>query len=214
MTRRVLGKGSFCLLLCTALAGPAGAGEPERERTPAPPAALAEAPPAADEASTAAPNADAKQDVALESAARPAGRIARATFTTAVVDREPSDSIDALDTEQTEVAFFTELRGFTGQTLIHRWEHGGRVVAEVPVEVRGPRWRAYSTKQLDPAETGEWTVSVVDASGQVLESASLEYRETAPDPHPAAPMASAPGSRAREASEESAPTGAPAAPSP
>jgi hypothetical protein len=207
MTRRVLGKGAFCLLLATALAGPAGAGEPEREGSPAP---------AADEASAAAPKAkaapDARQEVASESAARPAGRIARATFTTAVVDREPIDSIDALDTEQTEVAFFTELRDFTGETVIHRWEHGGRVVAEVPVEVRGPRWRAYSTKQLDPAEAGDWTVSVVDASGQVLESASLEYREAVP-----APTASAPGG-ARAASEEataaSAPASAPAAPAP
>jgi hypothetical protein len=125
------------------------------------------------------------------------GKVARATFTHAVVDREPTDSIDSLANDQTQISFFSEVLGLEGQVVSHRWEYGGEWAAEVLFEVGGPRWRVHSTKRLDPIETGTWTVSVVDASGRVLEKASFTYRqagspgaaEVAPEPTPAAPAA-------------------------
>ncbi len=113
-----------------------------------------------------------------EPASAPAsGYLERSTFTTAVIDREPADAIDTLGNDTVEVAFFSDVRDMTGGTVIHRWKYGGEVLAEVPFDVRGPRWRVHSTKQLDPAWTGEWTVEVVDASGRVLGEESLTYTE-------------------------------------
>jgi hypothetical protein len=100
-------------------------------------------------------------------AAPSAGSIARASFTTAVLEREPQDSIAELANDRDRVFYFTELRDFEGQTLLHRWEFKGQVVGEVPFSVGGPRWRVYSTKNLEPAWLGEWTVKVVDESGTI-----------------------------------------------
>jgi RND family efflux transporter MFP subunit len=103
------------------------------------------------------------------------GRVARATFTTGVEQREPVDSIESLTNDHSRVLFFTEFRGMGGRTLTHRWEFEGGVVAEVPFEVRGRRWRVYSFKQLRPDQTGDWTVSVVDEAGNRIERKAFRY---------------------------------------
>jgi hypothetical protein len=115
------------------------------------------------------------------------GEVARAMFATEIVDREPVDAIDSLTTGADRVFFFTELRDFGGTTVTHRWEWNGEVMAEVPFDVGGPRWRVYSTKSLQPGWVGTWTVTVLDPSGTVLETRSLEYRPAAEGSAPAAP---------------------------
>jgi len=104
-----------------------------------------------------------------------AGEVARAQFTTGISDREPMDAITELGTDHTQVYFFTELTGFSGETITHRWEHGGETIAEVSFDVRGPRWRVWSSKQLQPDWTGEWKVSVVDGAGNVLVEKTFNY---------------------------------------
>ena len=61
--------------------------------------------------------------------------VARASFTTAIQDREPADQVGQLTNDTGVVYFFTELRGLEGQTVTHRWEHGGEVRAEVSFNV-------------------------------------------------------------------------------
>jgi len=109
------------------------------------------------------------------------GRVARSAFTTAVVDREPTDSLDALPSGVETVSYFTELRGLEGKTVIHRWSFGGEVVMEVPFEVAAPRWRVHSTKRIDPTRSGEWTVSVVVAGGELLSEERLRPASTQGD---------------------------------
>jgi hypothetical protein len=103
------------------------------------------------------------------------GDVLRASFTTEILDREPQNSITSLDTEQTRVIFFTELRGLAGHTVFHVWEREGIEMARVPFAVNGSRWRVYSTKNLEPSWTGEWTVRVEDESGRVMRSEGLSY---------------------------------------
>ncbi len=105
----------------------------------------------------------------------PDARVARAQFTSAVVDREPVDELAVLDTSAREVLFFTDLRGLEGRTVTHRWEYEGRVMAEVPFTVKGPRWRVFSKKTLAPKLVGKWTVLVVDESGWTLDAAVFLY---------------------------------------
>jgi hypothetical protein len=120
-------------------------------------------------------------------AARAAGHVARSRFTTDVVDREPVDSITTLTNDHRRIFFFAELRNLGGTTIVHRWEWNGTVVAEVAIEVGAPRWRAYSSKQLNPDWLGEWKVSIVDRWGEVLAERNFSYVEaekTAPRPTP------------------------------
>ncbi len=110
------------------------------------------------------------------------GKVARAQFTTAVVEREPVDEIVLLDGGADHIYFFTELKFLQGRTIVHRWEYGGKVQAEVAFEVGGPRWRVYSRKTLLPTQRGDWTVVVVDkASGWPLEARMFRYLEPEDD---------------------------------
>lgn len=103
--------------------------------------------------------------------------VARAQFTTAVEDREPTDRIDRLGVEHDRISFFTELRGLEGRTVTHRWVYDRSTEASVEFEVGGPRWRVWSTKQLIPDQTGEWTVLVSDDTGRLHGAWSFDYGE-------------------------------------
>lgn len=108
-----------------------------------------------------------------------AGQVARATFTSAIEDREPVDGISTLSNDNEKIYFFTELKDMAGQAVAHRWEHNGEVMAEVPFEIGANRWRIYSSKNLDPSWTGEWVVSVIDGQGGTISSKSFTYNATA-----------------------------------
>ncbi|NIP73247.1 MAG: DUF2914 domain-containing protein [Gammaproteobacteria bacterium] len=103
------------------------------------------------------------------------GSVARSTFTTAIDNREPVDRLHSLGLEQGKIYYFTELRDLGGHTVTHRWMYGGQVMAEVSFDVGGPRWRVWSSKDLVPGWSGEWTVEVVADDGQVLAEDSFEY---------------------------------------
>jgi hypothetical protein len=102
--------------------------------------------------------------------------VALARFTTAIEDLEPVDAVTFLTNDSSKIHFFTDLRGLEGSTITHRWEHGGEVMAEVPFEVQGSRWRVWSSKSLQPQWLGSWTVSVVKADGEVLATESFTYQ--------------------------------------
>ncbi len=96
------------------------------------------------------------------------GEVARAAFATAIENREPVDKVEKLPADRQKIYFFTELRDMAGQTVTHRWEHDGQVQAEVKFNVKGPRWRVWSSKNLPANATGEWKVSVVNGNGEVV----------------------------------------------
>ena len=45
----------------------------------------------------------------------------------------------------------------------HRWTYNGEVKASVEFNVRGPRWRVYSSKNMTPEWTADWTVDVLES---------------------------------------------------
>jgi len=119
-------------------------------------------------------------------AAKSAGSVVRAQFTTAVQDREPTDKITSLPNDKTQIVFFSELKDAAGHKITHRWEHDGKLMSEVGFEVGGDRWRVFSSKTLDPSWTGEWKVSVVDETGSTLGASTFTY-EAAKASAPAQP---------------------------
>lgn len=139
-----------------------------------------------------------KSEATEQTAPAPAGgTVARAAVTSGIENREPLDDLSSVTTEVGKIFYFTELRGMEGQEVTHRWEHNGEVMAEVPFEVSGPRWRVYSSKNLAPSLTGDWKVSVLDANGNPLTSNTFAYNQ-APEP------SATPGTTSKEMSSSPA----------
>ena len=105
--------------------------------------------------------------------------VTRSAFTTAIEDREPVDQVSELSNDTTKIYFFTEISDMYGHAITHRWEQGGEVRAEVTFNVGGDRWRVWSSKNMVPTWTGQWTVSVVDEGGNVLTQESFNYVDAA-----------------------------------
>jgi hypothetical protein len=126
--------------------------------------------------------------------AKPAGSVARAQFTSAVQDREPTDKVTNLTNDKTQIYFFSEIKDAANHKITHRWEHDGKVMSEVSFDVGSDRWRVFSSKTLDPSWTGEWKVSVVDETGGTLGASTFSYeapKATAPASAPTQPAAPA-----------------------
>jgi hypothetical protein len=98
----------------------------------------------------------------------PDAYVARAIFTSGVVNREPVDQLVSVGPDQDEIYFYTDLRNLQGRTIKHRWEFEGQFMGELEFKVGGPRWRVYSKKTLNPEAIGKWTVLVLDESGWPL----------------------------------------------
>lgn len=103
------------------------------------------------------------------------GSVVRSAFTREIDEREPMENLQNLTNDNVQVKFFTELRDMSGQTAIHRWEYDGKVVAEVEFNVKGPRWRVWSSKSFVPQWTGNWKVSIVNGAGEVISEKTLSY---------------------------------------
>jgi hypothetical protein len=133
------------------------------------------------------PAAQAAPSLESETAPAPSGRVTRSALTTAVIDREPQDAVETLSNDNVQIFYFTDVRDATGETITHRWEWMGRVMAEVPFAVRGPRWRVHSSKNLEPSWLGEWTVTAVDSSGRTLSQDRFTFSEASAPPAAPAP---------------------------
>jgi len=160
------------LLFLGALGAPLGGQAAETSHAPAMPESVAES---------------------VHPAVPAAGRVTRAQFTGAVKNLEPLDSLMTLSNDQTRIVYFTEIQDMAGQTVIHRWEYNGKVMAEIPFKVGAVHWRVYSTKTLDPSWVGEWKASVVDAAGGSLSVNTFTYtKATETHSPPAAKTSSTP----------------------
>lgn len=62
------------------------------------------------------------------------------------------------------IYFFTELRGLSGRTVLHRWELNGRVVQERQLKPTSQSWRAYTALSLTSGMSGSWRVATIDAA--------------------------------------------------
>ncbi len=189
----------------------AAPGEPQR--TSAPQAAEGPSPGATEPHGPAA----APQAAEAPEPAAPAvpGYVSRDAVTTGVVEREPVNDLQRVETDLDRIVYFSELRDMEGQTAIHRWEHEGEILAEIPFKIGGPRWRVWSSKNLRPEWQGEWTVTVLNDSGEVIEERAFVYRPAAmqedlpmaPDAELAAPPADEPAASPSEEPAASAPSG-------
>ena len=105
-----------------------------------------------------------------------AGEVSRAMFTLGVQDREPVLSVDSIKSgAYNSISFYTELNELAGSNVTHQWTYNDKVMFEKTFEVKGPRWRVWTSKTLIPDWTGSWTVNVLDEERNVLSSKTFEY---------------------------------------
>ncbi|MFT5221536.1 MAG: hypothetical protein ACI9LO_000437 [Planctomycetota bacterium] len=103
--------------------------------------------------------------------------VSRAVFTIGVDNREPVISVDSISSSSfTSISFFTELTDLGGQNVTHQWTFNGNVMFEKSFEMKGARWRVWTSKTLIPSWTGTWTVNVLDNNRAVIASKSFEYQ--------------------------------------
>jgi len=102
-------------------------------------------------------------------------KVARAIFTTAIIDREPIDQVLVLNTKTTNISFFTDLRHFEGETIIHKWIYNNKSESVVKFKVKGPRWRVYSRLEISPSKLGKWSVVVQDEAGRSYKASVFRF---------------------------------------
>ncbi|HMB70486.1 MAG TPA: DUF2914 domain-containing protein, partial [bacterium] len=106
-------------------------------------------------------------------------------------DRAPFDAGEAFPADVGVLTCFTDVReAGTPQQIFHRWYLGDELVAEVPMQVKGARWRCWSQKEILPGWTGSGRVEIVNETGDVLgETAFVLVEPTAAPAAPAEPAA-------------------------
>lgn len=60
------------------------------------------------------------------------------------------------------------------QEVTHVWYFGEKERARVTLPVRSVAWRTYTSKRIQPHETGTWRVDILGPGGQVLKTISFE----------------------------------------
>lgn len=96
--------------------------------------------------------------------------VERSMFTTGIIDREPVDQVLVLSVAAKTISFFTELRHFDGQTVTHKWIYKDKTASLVKFKVKGPRWRVYSSLDINPTQLGQWSVVVQDEKGRSIKA--------------------------------------------
>jgi hypothetical protein len=105
----------------------------------------------------------------------PSKHISNAVFAKSVVDRIPLEIITAADNSLKKIYFFTNIRNLTGDRITHRWLYKGKIKAEVSFDIKGKRWRVWSSKNIWHRWIGLWTVEVVDEYGEILLTQSINF---------------------------------------
>jgi zona occludens toxin (predicted ATPase) len=122
------------------------------------------------------------EETAKETSTAATDNVRRAVFTTSVVDKEPVDELASIPSDAGKICFFSQVVNLTCETITHRWLHNGKAMAEVTINIGGPRWRAYSRKTLPGFGTGSWSVEIVDGYGNTLHRAELAYDNRPQEP--------------------------------
>jgi hypothetical protein len=90
---------------------------------------------------------------------------------TAVADRTCEGVSETFPSSAGKIYAYTRILGMDeGDSVTHRWIYKGQVMAEPKLNIGGPDWRTWSSKNIDPLWSGEWKVEIVNnADGSVMD---------------------------------------------
>ena len=99
--------------------------------------------------------------------------VSRALVTTGVKQREPVDNVCI--PERNKITFFTEINNYANHRVTHRWKYNNKTIFELSFNVRGPRWRVWTSKNIPVKWVGPWVIEVVDEDGNILTQKLFYY---------------------------------------
>lgn len=106
-------------------------------------------------------------------------KIERIAVSTGMENRQPVGESDTFADSVGTLFCYTEIRGMGDSTTVsHVWYHGENRRADVKLNVRGYRWRTWSTKVIQKDWTGDWRVDIVSADGKILKSKRFRIIDT------------------------------------
>lgn len=103
--------------------------------------------------------------------------ISRIAIATDIVNREPLGVSEIFSANINKLYCFTEVRTDKFPTkVVHIWLYDNNIIAEVPLEINGHKWRTYSSKRILPSWEGEWKVEVYAEDGKLIGSKSFTIK--------------------------------------
>lgn len=106
--------------------------------------------------------------------------ISRAHLAYGIKSREPINIVEHVVLMKPggieKINFFTELKNLKGQAIRHIWFHNDKQVSEIQFNIRGNRWRVYSSKLLNQSAIGNWEVHVVNEMNDLIFLEKFEYK--------------------------------------
>ncbi|MBW5290144.1 MAG: hypothetical protein Rsou_0953 [Candidatus Ruthia sp. Asou_11_S2] len=78
----------------------------------------------------------------------PHEHISNAVFAKSIKDRVPIEVITEADDTLGKIYFFTNIRNLTGDKITHCWSYKDKVKAEIGFNIKGKRWRVWSSKNI------------------------------------------------------------------
>jgi hypothetical protein len=116
----------------------------------------------------------AAAQVKSEKAASPALTVEKIVVATSVENHEAVGESKEFDSSVGTVYCWTKITASTTPaTIKHVWYIGGENVFEIPLEIKYPSTRTWSSKSV---QTGSWKVEVTDDAGTVLSSVSFTVK--------------------------------------
>ena len=107
----------------------------------------------------------------------PQQNISEAEFAKKIIDRVPINIVREFDNSLGKIYFFTNIRNLQDTSIKHRWIYNNKVMADVVFDIKGPRWRVWSSKNLWHTWTGKWIVEVLTSENEVLYKKEFNYIE-------------------------------------
>lgn len=86
-----------------------------------------------------------------------------------IEERMPVGTADNFTAEVGQVYLWCKVLGAKDTTAVyHVWYYNDEEMARVELPVRSNAWRTWSSKQILPSWTGNWTAKIENADGKVL----------------------------------------------
>jgi hypothetical protein len=97
----------------------------------------------------------------------------------AIVDRACDGIASTFPANVGKLYAHTRIVGMEGGgSITHRWVYKGKVMAEPSLNIGGPDWRTWSSKNIDQFWSGDWKVEIVDNSdGSVMDILEFVIQE-------------------------------------
>ena len=104
--------------------------------------------------------------LALPAQSSAALSVESAAIATNIVDHTPTGVGDSFAYNTEKLYCFSKIRGGNkGDSIEHRWYHGNRLMATVPLKVGSQSWRTFSSKRIIRVWQGDWRVEIVHKGG-------------------------------------------------